>query len=305
MRDITNKLITLRTAKTSAVVKMSAISVKAIKNNTTLKKDVLPVARAAAFLAVKNTCYVIPHCHPIPVESVTVDYELFSDRIKIIVIVKTHYKTGCEMEALYGASVCALTVYDMLKVQDGDIEIIEIKLEEKKGGKSDFAGLIPRKIKSLKAAAVVVSDSVSSGISKDKTGVLIKAKLKSFGIIVKEFIVIPDEAEEIRKVIKTLCNKRMNLILTAGGTGVSPRDITPEAIKPLIDKDVSGIIEAARSYGQKRTPLAMLSRGVAGLIGKTLIITLPGSPSAAEECINAIFPQVLHIYNVLDIDYKH
>jgi len=305
MRDITNKLITMRTAKASAVIKTSAKSIKAIKNNTTLKRDVLPTARAAAFLAVKNTSNVIPYCHPIPVESVTVEYEFSSERIKINISVKTQYKTGCEMEALYGVSVCALTVYDMLKIQDGDVGITDIKLEEKSGGKSDFADLIPGKIKSLKTAIIVISDSASSGIRKDKTGGLIKTKLKSFGIGVKEFIVIPDEAGEIRKAIKTLCNKKMNLILTAGGTGVSSRDITPETIKPLIEKDVPGIIEAARSYGQKKTPLAMLSRGVAGLIGKTLIITLPGSPSAAEDCINALFPQDLHIYSVIKTGYKH
>jgi len=302
MKDITNKIETLRIAKASAVVKLKADSIKAIKTNSTPKKDVLATARAAGFFAVKNTSNVIPHCHPIPIESVIIDFELLANSIRILTEVKSTYKTGCEMEALYGVSAAALTIYDMLKPIDKNIIIKEIKLKSKSGGKSDYINSVP---KNLKTAVIVISDSVSKKKKTDKTGVLIKDKLNILGIKVQSYGIIPDETIKIRNLIRNLCKKKFDLILTTGGTGVSPGDKTPEAVKLVIDKEIPGIMEAARNYGQFKTPYAMLSRGIAGLAGKTLIITLPGSSRGAEETINAVFPHVLHIFKVMSTGYRH
>ena len=302
MNDITNKIETLRIAKASAIVKLKALSIKAIKTNNTPKKDVLATARAAGFLAVKNTGNVIPHCHPIPVESVIIDFELLANYIRILTEVKSTYKTGCEMEALHGASAAALTIYDMMKPIDKNIIIKEIKLDSKSGGKSDYINSIP---KNLKSAVVVISDSVSKRKKVDKTGVLIKEKLKTLGIKVQSYEIVPDETIKVRNLIRNLCKKKIDLILTTGGTGVSHRDNTPEAVRLIIDKEIPGIMETARNYGQLKTPYAMLSRGIAGLAGKTLIITLPGSSKGAEETIDAVFPHVLHVFNVLKTGYRH
>jgi cyclic pyranopterin phosphate synthase len=286
MKDISNKTETLRIAKASAIVKLKAESVKAVKANNTPKKDVLATARAAGFLAVKNTSSVIPHCHPIPIESVEIDFELKDNIIRVTTAVKSTYKTGCEMEALYGASAAALTIYDMMKPIDKNIVINEIKLEYKSGGKSDYINPAP---KNLKAGIIIISDSVSKRNKTDKTGIFIKRKLKELGIKTKSYTVVPDETIKIRNQIRNLCKKNFDLILTAGGTGVSPGDKTPEAVKLVIDK----------------TPYAMLSRGIAGLTGKTLILTLPGSPQGAEETIDALFPHVLHVFKVLNAGYRH
>jgi molybdenum cofactor synthesis domain-containing protein len=109
---------------------------------------------------------------------------------------------------------------------------------------------------------------------------------------------IADEFDLIQAKAKQLMAEGFDLILFTGGTGLSPRDVTPDALRPLIERDVPGLMEAARNYGQQRTPYAMLSRGIAGFAGNTLIITLPGSPRGAEETMDAVFPYILHVFRV-------
>jgi molybdenum cofactor biosynthesis protein MoaC len=302
MKDITNKISSLRIAKASAVLKLKPESVESVKNNVTPKKDVIATARSAGYLAVKNTSHVIPHCHPIPIDSVAFEFELSGNQIRITSEVKSIYMTGCEMEALYGASVAALTIYDMMKPVDKDIVIEKIKLESKSGGKTDFADLVP---KNLKAAVLVISDSISKKQRADKAGILIRKRLEEFGIKVPFYDVVPDDKVKIRNRIRKFSKAKLNLIITTGGTGVSPRDNTPEAVRSVIEKEVAGIMEAARNYGQSKAPNAMLSRGIAGLIGKTLILTLPGSTRGAVETMDALFPHVLHVFSVLETEYKH
>jgi cyclic pyranopterin phosphate synthase len=136
MRDISSKNNTLRIASARATVRLSPVAFDAIQHNSGPKTDILPTARVAAFMAVKNTAAALPHCHPVPVEACDVVFEVQPDRIDITVTVKTTYKTGCEMEAMHGASIAALTVYDMLKPVDKLLEIEHVQLMSKSGGKS-------------------------------------------------------------------------------------------------------------------------------------------------------------------------
>jgi cyclic pyranopterin phosphate synthase len=135
---------------------------------------------------------------------------------------------------------------------------------------------------------------------EDTAGKSIMNKLEVFGIDTASYRVIPDEFNEIQSVVKTLTDQNYDLIIFTGGTGVSSRDVTVDAIFPMIDTPIDGIMETARRYGQDRMPYAMLSRGVAGLIGKTLVITAPGSRKGASETIDALFPQVLHLFKVIE-----
>ena len=295
MVDITHKTNTLRQATAQAIVKVSKPeTIDAIVNKTVPKGDVYEMAKTAGLFAVKRTSDMIPDCHPLPIEYTAIRFEIKNLEVYIEMEVKTIYKTGVEVEAMHGVSVVALTMYDMLKPIDKGIEISTIKLLEKKGGKSD----IKKEIHQLKAAVIVVSDSVSQQTSEDKSGKLIIEKLKQQQFKAIEYTVVADEIKEIQQSVMNFCNSGIDLIITTGGTGLSPRDVTPEAISELLDKEIPGIMETSRAYGQARTPYAMLSRGVAGFKENTLIVTLPGSTNGVKESLDAILPQLLHVFKV-------
>ncbi len=297
MINVTHKHSTLRKATAHAVLRVSRPeTIKAVKEKTVPKGDVLEMAKTAGLFGVKRTSDMIPDCHPMPVEFTQVRYEVGEMEIGISVEVHTIYKTGVEVEAMHGASVVALTMYDMLKPIDKGIEISSIKLIEKTGGKSDFADKFR---KDLKAAVIVCSDTISAGQKEDKAGKAIMEKLKSCNVTISDYSVVPDEKEIIRKAVLELCDAGNDMVILTGGTGLSPRDVTPEALKDIIDREIEGIGEYMRSYGQDRTPFSMLSRSLAGLRGKTLILALPGSTKGASESMDALFPNVLHLFRII------
>ncbi|HEX5025555.1 MAG TPA: bifunctional molybdenum cofactor biosynthesis protein MoaC/MoaB [Agriterribacter sp.] len=298
MVNITHKSNTLRQAIASATLTVSKPgTIEAIKNKTVPKGDVFEFSRAAGLLAIKKTSDVIPDCHPLPVEYAAITYSI--DGLSIIISVEVHtiYKTGVEVEAMHGAAITALTMYDMLKPLDKSVEISSIRLVEKKGGKSDY-----RKGETidLKCAVIVCSDTIAAGQGEDKAGKTIIEKLQQQQVSVSLYEIIPDEFIQIQEKAKQLSAQDYRLVLFIGGTGLSPRDVTPDAIAPLLDREIPGIMEAARNYGQQRTPYAMLSRGIAGFIKNMLVVTLPGSTRGAEESLNALFPHILHVFPVLE-----
>lgn len=296
MVDITHKSNTLRLATATAKVLVSKQdTIDAITKNLVPKGNVLEMAKTAGLFAVKNTYLSIPDCHPIPIEYTAVEYKIEELCIHIFFHVKTIYKTGVEVEAMHGASIVALTMYDMLKPIDKEIEIASIKLLNKTGGKSSYKNKTESKIS---AAVFVCSDSIFAGKKTDQSGKKIVEKLESYAVDISHYEIIPDEYDIIQSKTKEFAT-RNQLIIFTGGTGLSPRDVTPQALEPLLDLRIPGIEETIRNYGQQRMPYSMLSRSVAGIIGNTLVLALPGSKKGAEESMDAVFPSALHIFEVL------
>ena len=296
MVDITQKSSTLRRAIAQATVIVSKQeTIDALVNDKVPKGNVFEMAKTAGLFAVKKTSDIIPDCHPLPIEHTAISYDIDGLHVHINIEIKTIYKTGVEVEAMHGASVIALTMYDMLKPIDKGIEIQNIKLLEKQGGKSDFKDKFR---KDLKAAVIVCSDTIHAGQKEDKAGKSIIEKLSSYSVDTIDYMVVPDEIDDIQAALLKHTDLKTDLVIYTGGTGLSKRDVTPEALIPLLDRDIPGIAEACRSYGQDRTPFSMLSRSVSGVKDNTLVLALPGSTKGAIESMDALFPALLHIFRI-------
>ncbi|QTL98895.1 molybdenum cofactor biosynthesis protein [Iocasia frigidifontis] len=152
----------------------------------------------------------------------------------------------------------------------------------------------------IRVGILTLSDTGAAGQREDKSGPLIQKIISKNGGQVDYYQVIPDDQEQIAaELIKMTDDLGLNLILTTGGTGLAPRDVTPEATREVIDREVPGIAETIRLESLKKTPKAMLSRGVSGVRKETLIINLPGSPKAVEECLEVVLPVLSHAIELI------
>ncbi|HZD36374.1 MAG TPA: bifunctional molybdenum cofactor biosynthesis protein MoaC/MoaB [Nitrososphaeraceae archaeon] len=297
MYDISDKPDTSRTAVAQAVVRVSPSTVTLVNDGNIPKGNIFEAAKISANMAAKRAWDLLPYCHPISIDHVAVNFKVLAEgRIDIAVTVKNIDKTGVEMEALTGASIAALTIYDMLKPVDENLEIESIKLLEKSGGLNSFLQTYNR---ILSGAVLVLSDSRTE--KDDRSGKAILERLGKYGVEIKDYKVLADERELIKSELVRLCdNLGVDIVITTGGTGVGPRDVTPEATASVIQKRVDGISEALRTYGQRRTPLSMLSRSISGVRGHTVIINLPGSARAVRESLDSLFPGIMHIFKMIE-----
>lgn len=293
MINITHHHYSLHKAVAIATVRVSRPeTITAIQEKQIPKGDVLEFSKAAGLLAIKKTSDVIPGCYPLPIEYAVIQQELEGLDIHIRAEVHTIYRTGVEAEAMHGAIIAALTLYDMLKPVDPHISISSIQPEKQASPQAGISSIAA----SLRCAVIVCSNSIAARTKQDTAGKAIVQLLTQYGVNTGYYAVVPDNVALIRQQAQQLSTEDYQLVLFTGGTGLNATDVTPEAIAPLLDRPIPGIMEAARSYGQERTPYALLSRGIAGFIQNMLVITLPGSTRGATESMQALFPHVLHLF---------
>jgi molybdenum cofactor biosynthesis protein MoaC len=298
MIDVSAKFNSLRYAMAEGFLYGDKKTLKRVFDKTVPKGDVTEVARAAGINAAKRCDDWITFCHPIPLDWVEVKLEPEKNTIKVTAEVRSVWKTGVEMEAITAVSAALLNAYDMLKPLDETLSFGDIRVVNKKGGKTDFSD--PFK-KDIKTAVLVISDTTHAGKRRDKSGKIIQEFLADKPVKIEFYEILPDEKEMIAERLRVLTdNEKVKLIFTTGGTGLGPRDVTPESTLTIIDRSVPGIVEAIRSHGRDRTPFAMLSRGEAGVRGDCVIINLPGSSKGALESLQALFPGLLHIFPMLE-----
>ncbi len=296
MRDVTDKPESRRTAVAESAVRFPPEFTPLVRDGTADKGDILPVARVAGILAAKRCHELIPLCHPLPLTHVGVSFEIGDGVLAVRAVVRTVSPTGVEMEALTAVSVAALTAYDMLKPHTTDLTIGPTRLVDKRGGKSDPDAAPPA---GVRARVLVLSDSVSSGTSEDRSGPAVREELTGHGVAVTGIDVIADDREAIERRVREIVDSGSEqLDVAVGGTGCGPRDVTADAIRPLLDRELPGVAETMRAFGQRRVRTSMLSRSVAGFSGGTLVVTLPGSVGGAVESCRALLPALLHAFHV-------
>lgn len=155
------------------------------------------------------------------------------------------------------------------------------------------------------AAILTASDGCAAGVVPDRSGVVARRILEELGFRIADAAIVPDEVDAIREKVGAWVASGIRLVLTTGGTGLGPRDRTPEAVAPLLDRELPGYGELLRSEGLRDTPMAVLSRSLAGNIGATLVIVLPGSPRAVESGLRTLAPTIPHALQLLAGDTAH
>ena len=301
MIPIDQKPETLRMAIAQTRIKMKPETLLRLQKGDVPKPAVLETAKASGLLAAKKTPELIPHCHPIPLEAVELFFNLKEEEVIINAEVTSIASTGVEMEALTAASVAALTIYDMLKAIDKNMEISSTILLEKKGGKSNYH---EKALPGIQAALLLTDQSIFDGKIEDRLTSIVQKALEPYALEVSWRKVLGNDLEKIKQELMNLCEQGFSLVLTVGGSGLDEFDQTVEAIQWAMTRPLPGVMEAARQFGQKRSPYALLSRGMAGQRGKTVLVPLPGSRQGLQESLFAILPGLVHGLNVLNQKLK-
>lgn len=297
MKNVGMKPDTLRSATAGARFYAPADCLQRIAERDTEKGDPQASARIAGILAAKRTDELLPLCHPLPIHAAEVHFSIEVDHVAIQAEVHTIGPTGVEMEALTAASMAALTLYDMLKpyAEPEDLCITDNQLLGKRGGKSDH---LRRLQHALSATVIMVSTPMAHGHKPDTPGQTLVSGLDKAGFAPVDYQLLADDPAPVAQAVDAAVARGCPLILTAGGTGIGPHDQVVETIEPKLTTPMPGLMEAARAFGQKRSPYAVLSRGVSGFIDQSLVLTFPGSRRGAEETLAALLPSLIHVLEI-------
>ena len=327
MVDVGAKKANRRTAVARATVLLSASTLALLKEKALPKGDVLTTAQIAGIMAAKRTWELIPLCHPLALTHADVRFLVRDEPPSVLIeaTASTTDRTGVEMEAIIAAQTAAATVYDMVKAVQKDVVITDVGLIMKSGGKSGlfmrerpllFPEAVPEEAslpapvpapepwtgEGLAAAVITLSDKGYAGGRVDESGPALLGMLDGLSPARKQGFLLPDDPDALRALVRTLASTGWGLIVTTGGTGLSPRDVTPEALIPMLDRRLPGFEQAMFTEGLSHTPRAVLSRCLAGTIGSTLVLALPGSSRAAQENLAAVLPVLSHALEKLGGD---
>lgn len=296
MNDITHKTSTLREAIAEGKVICTADTVEKIRLNQVPKGNIFEFARAAGFFGAKKTEQLLPHCHPVTIDGMSLDFELEADGVKITGLAKSIGRTGIEMEILTGVAIAALTIYDMLKPLDKQLAITNIRLLEKKGGKTDREKYFQTP---PSCALLICSDEILEGTREDHAGPIAKELLAKYNVPEVTYQCIENTPSKMKESIQALVGNGVKFIFTIGGTGLGERDTTYTVVQQLVDGELPGVVNAMFAHGYARNPLAMTSKLIAGYIHHTVIISLPGSQEGVTECLQGILPTVFKLPKML------
>ncbi|GAB3410551.1 bifunctional molybdenum cofactor biosynthesis protein MoaC/MoaB [Schumannella luteola] len=336
MVDVGSKQVTARAATASARFVTTTEVLDLVRRDGLPKADVLATARLAGIGGAKRTSDLIPLCHPLPLDSVSIDFAFeeppqSGDTASILITATARVtaRTGVEMEALTAVTVAGLTLHDMVKAADPAATLTEVRLEHKTGGRhgewirdadagasvaatpdersaTASSADVPAAARPVDrtAAVIVASTRAAAGESDDRTGPVLADWLRERGFAIDAPLVVADA--DVAGTLDTVLAARPQVVITTGGTGLGPGDQTPDAVGPRLQRELPGVIEAVRARGLLSTPTAALSRGVAGVTaGGTIVVTLPGSTGAVRDGITVLDGLLDHLVHQLAGDADH